>query len=61
MPRPTETATSKLLKLIDELTPDEIRFAKEILNHADKRDREAEPIKRRKRRSAPPEDDSNGA
>lgn len=50
MPRPTETATSKLFKLIDELTPDEIRFAKEILNHADKRNNDSDPPKKRGRR-----------
>ena len=60
MPRAVESTTSKLLKLIDDLTPDGIRFAKEILTHAERKPRgkarSAAPIKRKKRTPVGPPD-----
>lgn len=37
MPRTSESTTSKLLRLIDELTPDQLVMAQDILNHAMKK------------------------
>lgn len=58
MPRPTETNTSKLLRLIDELSSDEVRFAQEILKHAERKDQEAKPkvTRGRKRHAVPTEE-----
>lgn len=37
MPRTSESTTSKLLRLIDELTPDQLVMAADILDHAMKK------------------------
>ena len=37
MPRTSESTLSKLLRLIDQLTPEQIQIAQDILDHAERK------------------------
>ena len=58
MPRTSESTLSKLLRLIDQLTPEQIQIAQDILDHAERKLKgEAAPKKRgRKTKIAEPSD-----
>ena len=54
MPRTSESVLSKLLRLIDDLTPEQVQIAKDILAHVERKQKgETAPNKRGRKPRTP--------